>query len=533
MRPAIVVVLCLVLGWTGSTSATSTEWERASIGQGETMFVSVAIDPTKSHHLVAASPNAVFESIDGGRSWQERFRALAQITIHDLAVEAATILVATDQGLYGSFDGGTQWARPHRGLAESENDCTFVAFHPGRPGTVFLGTRGGLWVSTDEGRFWTKMDIPLASRDIVSFASDPADPDRLHVVTSDGLLTGNLRTSEWQRRFSVVNAAEPDAAEPPDASEGTEPVEPEEPLQQLRTVAIDPQQPSTLYLGGSRGVQVSYDSGSTWQRFSQAGLMSPGVSQLLPYIHSPLVIYAATAQGVARYEPSHEHWTILVQGLISTQINDLAANDHALWAATDQGLYRYQMTPDPFAVSEPPSAQELLSNFSHEPTIAQVREAAIRYAEVHPNKIRNWRRQAALQALLPTVDVGLDHDSSRNVHVDEGSFPNFQILETQDRDLGLDLSVKWDLGELIWNNDQTSIDVRSKLMAQLRDDVVDQVTRTYFERRRLQVKLLTDPPPEQHPLLEKELRLQELTALLDGLTGGYFSKQMDISSIRR
>ena len=76
---------------------------------------------------------------------------------------------------------------------------------------------------------------------------------------------------------------------------------------------------------------------------------------------------------------------------------------------------------------------------------------------------------------------------------------------------------------LIWNSDQTSIDTRSKLMAELRDDIMNEVTRTYFERRRLQIDLLVSPPKDFKTGLEKELRLQELTADIDALTGSYFS----------
>ena len=89
--------------------------------------------------------------------------------------------------------------------------------------------------------------------------------------------------------------------------------------------------------------------------------------------------------------------------------------------------------------------------------------------------------------------------------------------------------MSWEIGDLIWSADQTSIDVRSKLMVELRDDIVNEVTRTYFERRRLQVLLLTDPPADQQKLLEKELRVQELTAMLDGLTGGYFSRHAHVT----
>lgn len=64
-------------------------------------------------------------------------------------------------------------------------------------------------------------------------------------------------------------------------------------------------------------------------------------------------------------------------------------------------------------------------------------------------------------------------------------------------------------------------------MVQLRDDIVNEVTRTYFERRRIQVGLLVSPAKDDHVLLEKELRIQELTALIDGLTGGYFSSHLE------
>ena len=73
---------------------------------------------------------------------------------------------------------------------------------------------------------------------------------------------------------------------------------------------------------------------------------------------------------------------------------------------------------------------------------------------------------------------------------------------------------------LFWNNAQTTIDIRSKLMVQLRNDIVNEVTRVYFERRRLQIELLREPPESEAKLIETELRVRELTANIDGLTGG-------------
>ena len=53
--------------------------------------------------------------------------------------------------------------------------------------------------------------------------------------------------------------------------------------------------------------------------------------------------------------------------------------------------------------------------------------------------------------------------------------------------------------------------------------MLDEVTRLYFDRRRLQVDMLLKASPDLKAQLENELRLQELTANLDAYTGGAFS----------
>ena len=63
-------------------------------------------------------------------------------------------------------------------------------------------------------------------------------------------------------------------------------------------------------------------------------------------------------------------------------------------------------------------------------------------------------------------------------------------------------------------------------VVKLRDKVLDEVTRLYFDRRRLQVELLLDPPTGLQDQLESELRLQESTANLDAFTGGAFSASL-------
>lgn len=515
----------------GTARGESAPWELVRTGGSDTSFIDVTSDPGHPERIVAASPRAVYVSSDEGRTWQESFRLPAQVSAIEVAVSGAvpaTILLATDQGLYGSFDDGAHWARLFRGASEGAAQCTTAVFHPDREQTAFLGTLGGLFMSSDGGRNWLPVGPPAPAGDVRHLAFDPQHPDRLYVLTDEELFVGDLSSGQWLRRFGLLRAEESavEESEEPEAGEDFDS------LHHLSALAVDSKAPFTWYLATSRGLQVSLDEGATWRHMPSLGLESAGLSRLLLQRHSPLTLYAATTRGVARCDVDRERWEMTTQGLAITAVHDLAVTARYLWAAADQGLYRTEIGAHTFSESEPPTPQELLANFTYEPTIAQVQAAAVRYAEVHPDKIRRWRRQAALKAFLPSVDVGVDHNRSYDSSIDEGTFPNYQLISNQDRDVNMDFSVSWDLSELIWNSDQTSIDVRSKLMAQLRDDLINEVTRTYFERRRLQVALLMAPPSDQQALMDKELRLQELTALINGFTGGHFSQRMAVHDTR-
>ncbi len=65
------------------------------------------------------------------------------------------------------------------------------------------------------------------------------------------------------------------------------------------------------------------------------------------------------------------------------------------------------------------------------------------------------------------------------------------------------------------------------LVVELRDDILNEVTRLYFERRRLQAEILLSAPLDKKEGTEKTLRLAELTASIDALTGGYFSRELE------
>jgi hypothetical protein len=84
----------------------------------------------------------------------------------------------------------------------------------------------------------------------------------------------------------------------------------------------------------------------------------------------------------------------------------------------------------------------------------------------------------------------------------------------------------WDLDELIYNPVEPRVAREQVRLINMRDRVVDEVTRRFYERRRLQIDMELSPPTDLNDRVRKELRIQELTADMDALTGGWFSEKL-------
>lgn len=158
-------------------------------------------------------------------------------------------------------------------------------------------------------------------------------------------------------------------------------------------------------------------------------------------------------------------------------------------------------------------------------SIQKVQQAAIRYAEVSPTKIQRWRQLARWRALIPKFKLGLDRDEKANVVSSTRKGVTQFTVGPERQNLSLDFDVTWDLGDLFWSPDQNSIDVRSRLMVILRQNILQEVTRLYFRRQRLMAEFQHQPSDDPILLSERQLRLEELAAQLDALTGGWYTKQ--------
>lgn len=500
-------------------------WQDLTSNLKDVDLNTIAVSPQNPDIVYCGSSKAVYRSTNGGENWSQvlsikgEAKAINFISIHPR--DSRLIFVATENGLFKSNDGGMQWRRIFSGMGELERSVSVVTLHPKNYHDIYIGTQRGLFWSIDGGDSWYKgKGVPGESR-VIFVAISPANYELVYVATTSGVFRGG-RAEGWERVFVTSSELE--------SSSNDEEIFSSPEL--VTGITFNPTNPQNLYLATHNGLFTSYDGGVSWNKLSKVGLTSGDIRFILTSRQNSHLLYAATNRGVFEFSANLNQWRELYQGITSPDVRSLSLDKKRslLWAATERGVFR--VTLDNSQELSPPSftslkAKNILNYFASEPPVGEIQEVAVKYAEVHPEKIARWREQAAKKALLPELKIGVDGSISETYEIYTSSTKNYYVLGPEDTTYGWDISLTWKLGDLIWNDDQTSIDTRSKLMVQLRDDILDEVTRLYFQRRRLQVELLMSPPADIKERIEKELRLQELTADIDALTGGYLSEKVE------
>jgi len=244
----------------------------------------------------------------------------------------------------------------------------------------------------------------------------------------------------------------------------------------------------------------------------------------------------------------------------------LVADPDRLWLATDAGLLTAPDAAGPWRRSGPPAgsiavtavagtgdhlvvatARGLLRIVDRsgkdagrrspapapwtDPPVRQVQRQALHYLALAPSRMRELWDAAGRSALYPAVSLRGDwgRDRDHGIDDDEAFLSGAKrYLRDRDRsegeDYGVSLELSWDLGEAVFNPERIDVSREARLVAQLRDDVLDEIDQLYFERQRVLASLAAPEPEASETALR--LRAAELASGLDAWTGGWFSEQL-------
>ncbi len=265
--------------------------------------------------ILAATTNGVFASSNEGARWTSTSSGLPSSSILSLAAVRSTILAGTsDQSVYRSTDGGTNWEWSGTGiysLVFFENNMVRCLVTSGD--SVFAGTGGGIFVSTDSGVHWLPASNGLTDKNILALESNGI---YLWAGTASG---GVFRSTNGGANWSTANDSLSDTYIPT-----------------VRQIGPN------LFAGtGSAGVFVSSDHGDTWENHS-TGLTSLLVRSL---VGSGTNVLAGTQGGVFVSSNNGDSW-VKAEGIFGRYAasdfcvvggSTLAGTGSGVMSSSDQG----------------------------------------------------------------------------------------------------------------------------------------------------------------------------------------------------
>ena len=213
---------------------------------------SIAIVPNFAREptVFAGLNGAILRSHDGGTNWQssrlpEPPPAISALAISPNYAEDGVVFAGTNEdGVLVSNDRCQNWAAWNFGLLDLNILCLGISPDFAADETIFAGTESGLFRSTNGGRAWKEVSLPISFDAILSLALSPnfAQDGTLFAGTeNNGLLISRDGGKSWQLLAETTSAA---------------------PVNQILLSPTAPSKEIFILHGGA--LLVSKDGGKTW-----------------------------------------------------------------------------------------------------------------------------------------------------------------------------------------------------------------------------------------------------------------------------
>jgi len=290
----------------------------------------------------------------------DTFSEPGSIDVRSLAIDLVTpttMYAGTPGGVFKSTDGGGQWSEAIEGMPYSYVNTLVI--DPSAPETLYAGTSLGMFKSTDGAANWVSVASQLFnSTNILSLVIDPQTPDTLYA----GILSGVLKSTDGGLNWSEKNnglssrmvyslAMDPSTtntlyAGTPDgvfmSSDGGESwydINNGLPDGYVQVLVVDPRTPGTLYAGTQKGLFKSIDGGMSW---SSSFWADPVVTIALDPI-KPSSIYIGRSDGLFTSTDGGANWSVIYGNGTPIRVNVILIDPlmpDALYAGTSDGLFR-------------------------------------------------------------------------------------------------------------------------------------------------------------------------------------------------
>ncbi len=158
-----------------------------------------------------------------------------------------------------------------------------------------------------------------------------------------------------------------------------------------------------------------------------------------------------------------------------------------------------------------------------EPTVNETVRQALEFFNVSPKAVQSLRDTARARGVLPLLAVGYRYeDDNLDRAINQIGTTTFNQRAADARAINsFTIGAVWDLRELMMN----PAEIQAYGLVGVQRDIMLEVARAYYLRRQIALRLLLRPSDDPLANVANQIRVDELTAILDVLTDGWFSRE--------
>jgi hypothetical protein len=178
-------------------------WTAANSGLTASAYYSLVIDPSNASVLYAGGgPGRIFKTTDAAASWTELTNGLGNGFYRSMSITSSpsTIIAVTDAGFYKSTNAGSSWTGPSQPGAD-----TAVAVDPNNASNILLASNFNLIRSTNGGLNFTPSASGLTAAYTQSISVDPRNESIVYTSGAAGIFKSIDHGESWTSLLTGLN----------------------------------------------------------------------------------------------------------------------------------------------------------------------------------------------------------------------------------------------------------------------------------------------------------------------------------------